>query len=113
MRGDIYRFQLQRAGVVFQIPRDDECQRLDRFIFEEMVLGKFTREARQYVMNLVGELRSRGCDAVGLCCTELSLPALDSTQCRAMAAVKRLAQGACVTQDLWELAAHEARRAES
>lgn len=99
MKGDIYASQFERFGVAYRIPDDNECKRLDQFIFKEMVAGKFTGEAQRYVLNLVEDLRSRGCDAAGLCCTELpillahsdlSLPVLDSTRCLATAAVSMI-----------------------
>jgi len=99
MEGDIYSSQFERLGIEYRIPSRDECKRLDQFIFEEMVQGNFTIEAQRYVTDLIGELRSRGCDAAGLCCTELPillahadppLPVLDSTRCLAEAAINRI-----------------------
>jgi len=99
MQGDIYSSQFERLGIEHRIPAEDECKLLDQCIFEEMVQGKFTIEAQRYVMDLIGDLGSRGSDAAGLCCTELSillahadapLPVLDSTKCLATAAINRI-----------------------
>jgi len=99
MQGDIYSSEFERLGIAHRIPKDSECKRLDQYIFKEMVVGQFTNEAKDYVMDLVRDLRSRGCDAAGLCCTELPLllahsdlplPVLDSTRCLASAAVSMI-----------------------
>lgn len=93
---NIYSSQFERFRVAYRVPDDDECKCLDQFIFKEMAVGKFTTEAQRYVMNWMGDLCSCGCDAAGLCCTELPilladseapLPVLDSTRCLASAAV--------------------------
>jgi aspartate racemase len=101
LESNIYSSQFDRLGVRYRIPKKSDRERLDRFIFDEMVRGQFTSEARQYVLELTDDLRSQGCDAVGLCCTELPilmasvdlpLSALDSTRALAAAAVKRVAE---------------------
>jgi aspartate racemase len=99
MEGSVYPSQLQRCGIDSHIPEAVERQRLNRFIFEEMVHGEFSVEAREQALNLVRAMHTRGCDAVGLCCTELPLllrgaesplPLLDSTTILAQAALKVL-----------------------
>jgi aspartate racemase len=101
MQGDIYTSRFERLDMECWFPPENECKRLDRFIFEEMVQGRFTQEAQRYVVDLAANLRTRGCDAVGLCCTELPillahaelpLPVLDSTMCLATAAVSIIRQ---------------------
>jgi aspartate racemase len=99
MEGSVYPSQLQRYGIDSHIPEAVERKRLNRFIFEEMVHGEFSVEARKQVLDLVRAMHKRGCDAVGLCCTELPLllrgaesplPLLDSTTILAEAALKVL-----------------------
>jgi aspartate racemase len=100
MQGNVYTSQFDRLGIKYMIPEDSERARLNQFIFQEMVLGRFTRAAREFVLELMDALRLRGCDAAGLCCTELPilltpvapcLPVLDSTRCLANAAVNEIA----------------------
>jgi aspartate/glutamate racemase len=59
------------------------------------VNGLFTERARQEYARIIGRLAARGCDAVGLVCTEIPLlvppeasplPVLDSTRLLARAA---------------------------
>jgi len=99
MEGSVYPSQLQRYGIDSHIPEAAERKRLNRFIFEEMVHGEFSVEARKQALDLVRAMHKRGCDAVGLCCTELPLllrgaesplPLLDSTTILAEAALKVL-----------------------
>src|SRR5215510_858190 len=104
MEAPIYPSKLAQAGIERLIPEAPERERINHLIFEEMVFGNFTPEARRYCLGLVERLRNRGCDAVGLCCTELplllrgplllrvedvSLPLLDSTRILARAALRR------------------------
>lgn len=98
MEAPIYSSKLAQAGVESLIPEAPERERINYLIFEEMVFGSFTPEARRYCLGVVERLRNQGCDAVGLCCTELplllrgedvSLPLLDSTRILARAALRR------------------------
>jgi aspartate racemase len=98
MEGPIYPAKFAQAGIACCAPEMDERERIHEFIFQEMVHGQFTPEARSYLLNVVARLRKEGCDAVGLCCTELPLllraedtilPLLDSTKILARAALKR------------------------
>ena len=66
-------------------------------------MGKFTPEARVFFGDLIGRMRGEeGCDAVGMCCTELPLllkeeetllPWLDSTRLLARAALRAAVNG--------------------
>jgi aspartate racemase len=98
MEAPIYPSKFAHAGIELLIPEEPERDRINHFIFEEMVFGNFTPEARRYCLGVVERLRNQGCDAVGLCCTELpllfrgedvSLPLLDSTRILARAALRR------------------------
>jgi aspartate racemase len=99
MEGSVYPSQLQRYGIDSQIPEAAERKRLNRFIFDEMVHGEFSVEAREQALDLLQAMHRQECDAVGLCCTELPLllrgiesplPVLDSTTILAQAALKVL-----------------------
>ena len=78
--------------------RDEEDrERIDQTIFHELVNGVFTEESRLYFNGVIEKLKTRGCDAVVLACTEIPLlvdpkdtplPTLDSTRLLARAALK-------------------------
>ena len=97
MEGPVYATSLQARGISYQIPEESERREINRCIFEELVLGKFTDESRNYFVRVVEALQDRGCDAVVLGCTEIPLlvteadlpvPALDSTRLLARAALR-------------------------
>ncbi len=111
MEGQVYPRKLAAVGVEYRIPSPHDRRQLNRYIIEEMVRGRFTVEARTFLLELVHKMADEGCDAVGLCCTELpillantepSLPVLDSTRVLANAAVRQLMASArqpCSTSD--------------
>lgn len=99
MEGEVYPPRLAAFDIEYQIPNKADRERLDRFIFDEMVRGKFTNDARVFLLDLIQTMRTEGCDAAGLCCTELPIllgdanspmPVLDSTRVLAHVAVRRL-----------------------
>ena len=73
MEGPIYPSQFEHFGIDLLTPQASDRARLNALLFEEMIYGKFTDEAREYVMELMREMKRQGCDAAGLCCTELPL----------------------------------------
>jgi aspartate racemase len=98
MESPLYPAHLEPCGIECVLPEPEERREIDRFIFDEMVGGTFSDEAREYLNGIIGRLKQRGCDAAGLCCTELplllkagepSLPLLDSTAILAHAAIER------------------------
>src|SRR5262245_27195900 len=98
MEAPIFEVKFAAAGIERLIPEATGREHFNRLIFEEMVFGNFTPEARRYCLGVVERLRNQGCDAVGLCCTELPLllrgedvplPLLDSTRILARAALRR------------------------
>lgn len=99
MEGPVYAGCFARHGIDHRAPELSERRLLNRFIFDEMVQGTFTGQTRQRVIDLLATMKRRGCDAAGLCCTELPLllkgaesplPLLDSTTILAQAALKVL-----------------------
>ena len=64
--------------------------------------GKFQQSTRSYFQSVIADGKRRGCDAVGLSCTEIPLligeadsplPTLDSTRLLARAALREAARG--------------------
>jgi len=98
MEGPVYREKLDAAGIGHMIPGENDRERINSIIFDELVAGIFTDEARAYFVGVIAELKGRGCDAVVLGCTEIPiivtpesspLPPLDSTRLLARAALKK------------------------
>ena len=82
----------------FVRPTAEECEEINRIIFEELVNGVFKPEAVTYFQSVIQRMKASGCDAVALCCTEIPLimndansplPVLDSTRLLARAALRR------------------------
>ena len=97
MEGPVYRDAAARAGLAMQIPDTSDRDRINRIIFDELVAGRFLPESRDYFNQVMADLKSRGCDAAVLGCTEIPLlvdplaaplPTLDSTRLLARAAIR-------------------------
>src|SRR4051812_34052199 len=101
MEGPAYPAACARAGLEMRTPSREDRVRLDRIIFDELCQGKLTSEARGEFVRVIDGLKTEGCDAVALSCTEIPLlvspddsplPTLDSTRLLAHEAV-HVAQG--------------------
>jgi aspartate racemase len=99
---DVYPQALQGRGLTFARPGVDERDAVNNIIMQELVKGRFTAEATEYLIGVIQGLKQQGSDAVVLGCTEIPLiiddrnsplPTLDSTRLLARAALKRAAQG--------------------
>jgi aspartate racemase len=97
MDGPVYRDTLSSLGIETMVPEADDFETVDRIIFSELVDGIVTDTSRQAYNDVIARLRSRGCDAVALACTEIPLlvqpeesplPTLDSTGLLAAAALR-------------------------
>lgn len=95
--GPVYPEALEQIGIAYERPTPDQQERVNDIIFDELVRGKQTWESLFYFQQVIESLKTRGCDAVVLGCTELPLlvgdeecplPALDSTRILARAALK-------------------------
>jgi len=98
MEGPVYRDTLASRGIAMTIPEGPGRAEINRIIFDELVNGRILEPSRRRCLELIGELRSAGCDGVVLGCTELPLiilpeesplPTLDSTRLLARAALRR------------------------
>ncbi len=97
MTGPVYPGILREFGISSEIPDQEDRERLNTIIFEELVNGIFREDSRVYLNTVIQKLKDRGCDAVVLGCTEIPLlvdpddcplPVLDSTRLLARAALK-------------------------
>jgi aspartate racemase len=101
----VYPQELEKRGIGWLRPQEDERERINAIIFDELVRGKFSAEALSYFQQVIEGLKRRGCDAVVLGCTEIPLlvndgnsplPVLDSTRLLARGALRRATAGAAV-----------------
>ncbi|EHP37867.1 aspartate racemase [Cupriavidus basilensis OR16] len=100
---EVYPEKLAARGLGFMRPDSAERDEINRIIMDELVGGIATPEALTDFQRVIGWMKSQGCDAVVLGCTEIPLivndansplPTLDSTRLLAQAALSRAVQGA-------------------
>jgi aspartate racemase len=100
MHSGLYPDRLTPRGLEALSPNADECATINRFIYDELVRGVCTPAATEYHQQVIARLKSEGCDAVVLGCTEIPLivndtnsplPTLDSTRLLARAALRKAA----------------------
>ena len=97
MTESFYRRRLVAHGVDLLPPDMELIEALDRIIYEELMVGRATREAERTLKTVITQLEQIGADAVVLACTELEqvvavdanvLPIYDSTQIHARVAAE-------------------------
>ncbi len=98
MESQVYPSRLEPLGIGWTIPSEEEREKINEIIFNELVYGRFLDESRRYLEGVIERLKAQGCDAVVLGCTELPLiisdetsplPTLDSTRILARAALRK------------------------
>ena len=98
MEGPVYPRALEKRGIEWRIPGEDDRAAINRTIFEELVNAVFTDQSRAMFDRVMEDLSAEGCDAAVLGCTEIPLvvrpaeaplPTLDSTRLLAKAALAR------------------------
>ena len=98
MEGPVYPETLKEFRLESRIPDEADRTRINHIIFKELVNGLFHESSRLYFNDVTAKLKSQGCDAVVLGCTEIPLivrpddsplPTLDSTRLLARAALRR------------------------
>lgn len=98
----VYPDKLVARGLQYLRPTDAERDELGRIIMDELVCGIFRPEAVASFQRVMERMKSEGCDAVVLGCTEIPLiindgnsplPTLDSTRLLARAALQRAVHG--------------------
>ena len=92
MREDFYASRLARHGKVAVVPGLDDCDLVDRIIFDELTQGIIRDESRVAYLRVIQRLAGSGAEAVVLACTEIGLliepgqsplPMIDSAQAHA------------------------------
>jgi len=98
MEGPVYPETLKEFRLESRIPDEADRTRINHIIFKELVNGIFHESSRLYFNEVTAGLKSQGCDAVVLGCTEIPLivrpddcplPTLDSTRLLARAALRK------------------------
>jgi aspartate racemase len=98
MEGPVYPEILKRHNIDFRVPSPLDRGKINQIIFDELVNGIFKSESVAVFRSAIDRLKSEGCDAVVLGCTEIPLiitpensplPVLDSTRLLARAALRR------------------------
>lgn len=98
----VYPDKLGARGLQYLRPNDAERDELGRIIMDELVYGIVRPEAVASFQRVMERMKSEGCDAVVLGCTEIPLiindgnsplPTLDSTRLLARAALQRAVHG--------------------
>ena len=102
VESEVYPQKLAERELGHRRPHPGEREEINRIIMDELVRGIFKPEQVAYFQQVIDRLKSEGCDAVVLGCTEIPLimndqnsplPTLDSTRLLARAALKRAIAG--------------------
>ena len=89
MTESFYRKRLVAHGIDLLPPNLDYVEMLDRIIYDELMVGKVSREAERTMKTIITNTAQEGADSVVLACTELDLvvdvdanvlPIFDSTR---------------------------------
>ena len=74
MEQDFYRGRLQQEfGINTLIPEQDERQKINQIIFDELCLGEFSDTSRDYYLSVIETLARQGAEGVIFGCTEIGL----------------------------------------
>jgi aspartate racemase len=73
IEGDFYSDRLETLGVRCVKPNDEQTDRLQAIIYNELTKGIVTDASRDYLREVASSCRKRGAQVVGLCCTEFGL----------------------------------------
>ena len=73
MEKPFYRERLAAQGIEASVPDDGERDRLQKIIFEQLVIGDIRPASKAAVMEMYAKARAKGCDGVIFGCTEIGL----------------------------------------
>lgn len=96
MTESFYRRRLVAHGIDLLPPKMENVELLDRIIYDELMIGKVTRDAERTLKTIITGKAQEGAEAIVLACTELDLvvdvdanvlPVFDGTRIHCEAAV--------------------------
>lgn len=96
MTEKFYRQRLVSCGISLLPPDMELAERVDKIVYDELVLGKVSRESERFMKSELTDIAKQQVQAVVLACTELELivdvranvlPIYDSTSIHAQAAL--------------------------
>ncbi|MEP3050509.1 MAG: amino acid racemase [Erythrobacter sp.] len=99
MTESFYRQRLVAKGIELLPPNMTNVERLDKIIYEELMVGKATRDAERALRTIINDKKQEGANAIILACTELDLvvdvkanilPVFDSARIHCQAAAEWL-----------------------
>ena len=73
MEQDFYTATLEARGIEVLTPPAGQREWLNKVIFNELVLGKVTGEAKTGLLDIIGALAAQGAEGAILGCTELGM----------------------------------------
>jgi hypothetical protein len=74
MEQDFYRGRLQaQFAIETLIPEADDRERINQIIFDELCLGTFSDDSRDYYLQVIDALAEQGAEGVIFGCTEIGL----------------------------------------
>jgi aspartate racemase len=73
MEKPFWRARLKDQGIAAAIPDDGERDRLQKIIFEELVIGDIRPASKAAALAMYAKARGAGCDGVVFGCTEIGL----------------------------------------
>ncbi|MBV9671047.1 MAG: amino acid racemase, partial [Acidobacteriales bacterium] len=62
MEGPVYPPKFAANGIEVVIPNEEEREKINQIIFQELVYGRFEREALDYFQRTIGRMKAEGCD---------------------------------------------------
>ncbi|WP_040977095.1 aspartate/glutamate racemase family protein [Necropsobacter massiliensis] len=73
MQDNFYRDALQERGIQPIVPDESAQQEIHRIIFDELSVGKFLPQSKQFYLDTIAALEKQGAQGVVLGCTEIGL----------------------------------------
>lgn len=95
MTESFYRKRLVAHGIELLPPNMENVETLDKIIYDELMVGKISRDAQRAMKTIITNKAQEGADSIVLACTELNLvvdvdanilPVFDSTRIHCEAA---------------------------
>lgn len=73
MSDNFYRDGLLQRGITPIVPKDDVQNEIHRIIFDELCVGKFLPQSKDFYLSVIDDLKKQGAEGVILGCTEIGL----------------------------------------